>query len=119
VIAVAPDIGTIFSRKSHGKWCITKEDNSTAPVTYACNPSYSGGRDQEDLGLKPARANSLWDYFEKNPSQKRARGMAQDVPKFKPQSSKKKKKGGKWWTKLQACHQVALKFKRNLHEMCI
>jgi hypothetical protein len=23
-------------------------------VTHACNPSYSGGRDQEDLGSKPA-----------------------------------------------------------------
>jgi hypothetical protein len=27
-------------------------DYSWAPVAY--NPSYSGGRDQEDLGLKPA-----------------------------------------------------------------
>jgi hypothetical protein len=25
----------------------------------ACNPSYLGGRDQEDHGLKPALANSL------------------------------------------------------------
>jgi hypothetical protein len=24
------------------------------PVAYACNPSYSGGRDQEDPGSKPA-----------------------------------------------------------------
>jgi hypothetical protein len=32
---------------------------SRAPVAHAYNPSYSGGRDQEDLGLKPARANSL------------------------------------------------------------
>jgi hypothetical protein len=24
------------------------------PVAHACNPSYSGGRDQEDHGLKPA-----------------------------------------------------------------
>jgi hypothetical protein len=23
-------------------------------VTHACDPSYSGGRDQEDLGSKPA-----------------------------------------------------------------
>jgi hypothetical protein len=29
-----------------------------APVTHACNPSYAGGRDQEDGGSKPARANS-------------------------------------------------------------
>jgi hypothetical protein len=28
--------------------------SSQALVTHACNPSYSGGRDQEDLGLKPA-----------------------------------------------------------------
>jgi hypothetical protein len=29
------------------------------PEANACNPSYSGGRDWEDPGLKPARANSL------------------------------------------------------------
>jgi hypothetical protein len=27
-------------------------------VVYTCNPSYSGGRDQEDCGLKSAQANS-------------------------------------------------------------
>jgi hypothetical protein len=27
-------------------------------VAYACNPSYSGGRDKEDCGLQPAQANS-------------------------------------------------------------
>jgi hypothetical protein len=27
-------------------------------VAHACNPSYSGERDQEDHGLKPAWANS-------------------------------------------------------------
>jgi hypothetical protein len=36
----------------------------------ACNPGYSGGRDQEDRGAKPAQANSLWDPNLKNPSQK-------------------------------------------------
>jgi hypothetical protein len=30
-------------------------------VALACNPSYSGGRDQEDCGLKPAWANSSQD----------------------------------------------------------
>jgi hypothetical protein len=29
------------------------------PVAHICNPSYSEGKDQEDLGLKPAQANSL------------------------------------------------------------
>jgi hypothetical protein len=28
------------------------------PVAHTCNPSYSVGRDQEDNGSKPARANS-------------------------------------------------------------
>jgi hypothetical protein len=34
---------------------------SQAPVAHTYNPSYSGGRDQEDLGLKPSQhwANSL------------------------------------------------------------
>jgi hypothetical protein len=41
-------------------------------VTHACNPSYSGGRDQEDLGLKPAWANSSKDPIsKKNLSQKK------------------------------------------------
>jgi hypothetical protein len=29
-----------------------------APVVHACNPNYSGSRDQEDQGSKPAQANS-------------------------------------------------------------
>jgi hypothetical protein len=28
------------------------------PVAHTGNPTYSGGRDQEDHGLKPAQANS-------------------------------------------------------------
>jgi hypothetical protein len=52
-------------------------------VAHTHNPSYSGGRDQEAHGLKPAPANTL---SRKNPSQKRAGGLAQDVgPEFKPQ----------------------------------
>jgi hypothetical protein len=36
------------------------------PVAHACNPSYSGGRDQKDSGSKPARANSFTrPYLEK------------------------------------------------------
>jgi hypothetical protein len=56
-------------------------------VPGAGNPSYSGGRDQEDPGSKPAWANSsARTYLEKNPSQKRAGGVAQGVgPEFKPQ----------------------------------
>jgi hypothetical protein len=35
-------------------------------VAHTCNPSYSGGRDQEDCALKPVWANSsARPYFEK------------------------------------------------------
>jgi hypothetical protein len=63
-----------------------------APVAHACNPSYSGGRNQEDHSSKPARANSSRDPILKNLSHKRAGGVAQGVgPKFKPQYHKKKR----------------------------
>jgi hypothetical protein len=48
-----------------------------APVAHACNPSYSGGRDQEDCGLKPDWANSSWDpIFFKIKKKKKAGGVA-------------------------------------------
>jgi hypothetical protein len=31
----------------------TTKKLSQVPVNHDCNPSYSGGRDQEDLGSKP------------------------------------------------------------------
>jgi hypothetical protein len=37
------------------------EHRSWVPVAHTCNPSYSGSRDQEDCGLKPAWANSSQD----------------------------------------------------------
>jgi hypothetical protein len=55
-------------------------------VAHACNPSYSGGSDQEDHSFKPAQAP----YLEKKLSQKRAGGVAQGTaPKFKLQYLKK------------------------------
>jgi hypothetical protein len=36
-------------------------------VADACNPSYSGGRNQEDHSWKPAWANSSQDPISKNP----------------------------------------------------
>jgi hypothetical protein len=38
-------------------------------VAHTCNPSYLGGRDQQDCDLKPAEASSLRDPISKNPSQ--------------------------------------------------
>jgi hypothetical protein len=65
-------------------------------VAHACNPSYSGGKDQEDCSSKPAQVNSLRDSISKkpkNPAQKRAGRVAQDGgPEFKPQYHKKEKK---------------------------
>jgi hypothetical protein len=63
------------------------------PVAHACNPSYLGGRDQEDHGSKPAQANSLQDpTSKKNPSQKWAGGVTRGVgPEFKPQCHKRER----------------------------
>jgi hypothetical protein len=44
---------------------------STVLVAHACNPSYSGGRNQEDCGLKPAQANSSQDPVSKKPITKK------------------------------------------------
>jgi hypothetical protein len=49
------------------------------PVTHTYNPSYSGGRDQEDHSSKPPQANSLQDPISKNPMTKNwAGGVAKE-----------------------------------------
>jgi hypothetical protein len=65
---------------------------SQALVAHTCNASYSGGRDQEDHGLKPTWANSCVRLLSpKNPSQKRAGRVVQGIgPEFKHQYLKKK-----------------------------
>jgi hypothetical protein len=64
-------------------------------VAHAYNPSYSGGRDQEDHGSKLGRANSSRDPISKKTFTKkrgRADGVAQgEYPEFKPQYYRKKK----------------------------
>jgi hypothetical protein len=61
-------------------------------MAHTYNPSYSGEREQEDFGSKPAQANSLRDLILKKPITV-AGGATQDIgPEFKPQLSKKKKK---------------------------
>jgi hypothetical protein len=40
-------------------------------VAHTCNPCHSGGRDQEDHGLKSAQANILGDVILKNPITKK------------------------------------------------
>jgi hypothetical protein len=49
---------TAIKHKNRGWWAL---------VPQACNPSYKGGRDQEDQGSKPARENSSRDPISKKP----------------------------------------------------
>jgi hypothetical protein len=44
---------------------------SLAPVVHTCNPSYSGGRDQEDHSSKPVQENSLQDPSSKKTHHKK------------------------------------------------
>jgi hypothetical protein len=46
-----------------------------ARVVHVCNPSYSGGRDQEDHGLKPAQVNSSWDLVTKKIIRRKRQGI--------------------------------------------
>jgi hypothetical protein len=62
------------------------------PVAQACNPSYSGGKNQEDHSSKPT-GTVRETLSQNNPSPKRAGRVAQGVgPEFNPQYLKKKKK---------------------------
>jgi hypothetical protein len=39
-------------------------------LVACCNPTYSGGKDKEDCGWRPAWENSSKDHTSKNPSKK-------------------------------------------------
>jgi hypothetical protein len=52
---------------------------SQVPVAPAYNPSYSGGRDQEDQGLKPALESSLQDPISKKKTTQKMGGGAPQV----------------------------------------
>jgi hypothetical protein len=71
---------------------VSKSGSSWALVAHTSNSSYSGDRDQENHGLKPAWA--VWEtQSQKYLTQKRAGGVAQSVgPELKSQYRKKKKK---------------------------
>jgi hypothetical protein len=66
-------------------------------VAHDCNPSYSGGRDQEDSGSKPAMGKQfVRPYLKKYPTKKRAGRVTQVVEhealSLNPSTSRKKKK---------------------------
>jgi hypothetical protein len=65
IIALFSDIlfsTVIFACVGQKKGCgnfLKSEIFHQAPVDHTCNPSCSGGRQQEDRGLKPAQENIL------------------------------------------------------------
>jgi hypothetical protein len=63
---------------------------SWVPVAHACNPSYSGGRDQEDHGSKlaPANCSSGRSWFKAGPGKLFVRPYLENTHD--------KKKG--WWS---------------------
>jgi hypothetical protein len=74
-----------------------KDILSQVLVAPACNPSYSGGRDQEDDGSRPAWKTLSWKY----PTQNRPGGVAQVIERLpskcealtsNPSTTTKKKK---------------------------
>jgi hypothetical protein len=64
------------------------------PVANACNPSYSGGRDQEGHGSKPAWANSSQDPILEKTFHKKGlvEWLKVRVLSLSPSITKKKKK---------------------------
>jgi hypothetical protein len=66
-------------------------------VAHTYNPSYSGGRDQEDNSLKPALGNNSCEPISKNPITKKKKNGQAEWLKVKalissPSMAKKKKK---------------------------
>jgi hypothetical protein len=63
-------------------------------VAQACNPSYSGGRDQENSGLMPVQANILQDPILKKPITRKGlvEWLKVQTLSSSPNTAKKKKK---------------------------
>jgi hypothetical protein len=64
------------------------------PVVHTCNPSYLGGRDQEDHISKPIQANSCETLSGTKPTLTRSGRVAQRVEclSSNPSTTKKRKK---------------------------
>jgi hypothetical protein len=71
-------------------------------VAHTCNPSYSGGREIRRIVVRSQPGQIVRDSLsqKKNPSQKKAGGVAQDVgPEYKPQYNQEKKNSNPSTTK--------------------
>jgi hypothetical protein len=90
------NISTIFQHKINMKYqlcyiciCLIKSIRIQMLVAHACNPSYSGGTDQEDHGSKPAQAKIPETLSQKTHQKKEMVEWGQAVgPEFKPQYCK-------------------------------
>jgi hypothetical protein len=61
-------------------------------VAHTYKPSYSGGRDQEDMVQSQPQQIVLWNLSQKTLHKKRAGGVAEGAdPEFNPRYHKKKK----------------------------
>jgi hypothetical protein len=69
-VTLGPNLERLKGGSPVPVYTIVKTKRKKKPGAHACNSSYSGGKDQEDLGLKPAWVNSSRDPILKNPSQK-------------------------------------------------
>jgi hypothetical protein len=71
----------IYPKKTGNKINVAQNKvfwHSWAPVAHTCNPSYSGGIDQEDCGLKPAQTNSsMRPYLKKRKKTFTEKGLAE------------------------------------------
>jgi hypothetical protein len=79
------------------KLCSQKFNSRQALVAHICNPSYSGGRDQEDHGSKPVWANSLWDYILKIHITKKGLVEWLKIQALSANPTITKKKKNSWW----------------------
>jgi hypothetical protein len=81
------------------KFLCPERQDSQALVAHACNPSYSGARDQKDHSSKPAQANSsmsphLKKHFTKMGLVERLKVKAlSSIPSSTKKRRKEKKKG--------------------------
>jgi hypothetical protein len=83
---------------------------------HACNPSYSGGRDQRITVQNQPGQIVHKTLSQENPWPKRADGVAQSVgPEFRPQSHKNKNKKQNNNKKLHACLSLSLSLAFFLH----
>jgi hypothetical protein len=58
-------------------YCVKNHLFEPGAVAHTCNPSYPGGRDQEDCGSKPAQEIARETLSQKTQHKNRAGGVAQ------------------------------------------